>query len=264
MTRSSTRPLRLAGLGALAASVFLGGCYLDRTAFGAIGTASPREFCPGDEVTAQFDFLGEEPGCPAGIDCTPFLPVVDIDSNPASFAPQRFTAYQGSLAFVPAADEVVVTFQLDRSSVLIPTDRFEDGMRVFVQRDIGTTTSATTVRRIDEPVVIENVHGGMCAGATPVHATVELIPARSSPGLKVDRFCNASGVPVIATLSDVADTVDAQSATLRPGECMEPASERYTSASVRPQFPSPGVRCGSLEGGMPPPPLQTTSMLVCR
>lgn len=263
MTRSSTRP-RLACLAALAASMFLGGCYLDRTAIAAIGSATPREFCPGDEVTASFDFLRDEPGCPAGFDCTPYLPVVDIDSAPASFAPQRFTAYQGSVTFVPAADEVDVTFRLDRSSVLIPTDRFEDGMRVFVQRDIGTTTSTVTVRRIDEPVVIENVHGGMCAGATPVHATVELYPSGTTPGLKVDRFCNASGVPIIATLSDVAGATDPQTLPLGPGECMEPASDRYTIASVRPQFPSPGVRCGSLDGGMPPPPLQTTSMLVCR
>lgn len=264
MTRSSPRPLRLAGLGAIAASVFLGGCFLDRSAISTIGSVAPFEFCPGDEVTARYDLLGEEPGCPAGIDCTPYLPVVDIDSNPASFAPQRFTAYQGSVTFVPAADEIDVTFRLDRDEVLIPTDRFEDGMRVFVQRQIDETTNTVTIRRIDEPVVNENVHDGMCAGATPVHATVELHPPRVSPGLVVDRFCNASGEPIIATLSDVSGSVDPQSATLGPGECMVPASDRYTIASVRPLFASPGVRCSAVDGGMPPPPLRTTSMLVCR
>lgn len=264
MTRSSPRPLRLAGLGAVAASLFLGGCYLDRSAISTIGSVAPLEFCPGDELTARYDLLGTEPGCPAGFDCTPYLPVVDIDSNPASFAPQRFDAYQGSVAFVPAADAVDVTFHLDRNAVLIPTDRFEDGMRVFVQRDIDETTNTVTVRRIDQPVVNENVHDGMCAGATPVYATVELRPAGTAPGLQVDRFCNASGEPIVATLSDPEGRTEPQSAALAPGECVVPFSEFHSVASVRPQLPDPGVRCDALEGGMPPHPLRTTSVLVCR
>lgn len=246
MARSSPCPLRLAGFGALAASLFLGGCFLDRTPIRTFGSVAPLEFCPCYEVTASYDFLREESDCPADIDCTSYLPVVDVDSSPASFPPRRFTAYEGSITFVPAADSVDVNFRVDRASVVIPTDRSMDGMRVFVQRDLDETSNTVTVTRITQPVVNENIHGGMCAGATPVYATVELRPPGTSPRMQVDQFCNASSEPIFATLSDPSDRVDEQFAALAPGECIAPASELYSVASVRPQLPDPGVRCGAL------------------
>ena len=262
------RPLRqerlLRGVTLLAMAVLLlGGCKLDRRAFGGLGGVVPQQFCPADTVTASFDLLAGET-CPAGVDCAPYLPSVDISSNPAMFPPARFTNYVGSVPFTPSADRVDVTFNIDRESVLIPTERFEGGTRVFIQRS-PIADHTVTATRITGTIERELLHGGMCAGATPVNASVELPgPPHLSANLGLVRLCNANPVAVVVTLPAPPGSLEPDTFNLAIGECIESPHADVHMVSIRPQVPDFSARCGAVDGAVPPRPLRTIAHLACR
>lgn len=242
------------------ALLLLGGCKLDRRGLIGLGTVSPQQFCPADTVTASFDLLAGET-CPADVDCAAQFPNVDISSNPAAFPPARFNNYVGSVPFTPTADRVDVTFDIDRESVLIPTDRFDGGSRIFIQRSPVVDHTATTTR-ITGTIERELLHGGMCAGASPVNASVELPgPPQLSSNLTLVELCNASPVPVMVTLSGGGR---AEPFAMAIGQCVTPLGSETRVVDIRPQTPDLSARCGALEGAVPPRALRTLARLACR
>jgi len=244
------------------AVLLLAGCTLDRRGLLGLGRLSPQQFCPADTVTASFDLLAGET-CPAGVDCAPYFPNVGITSNPASFPPASFNNYVGSVPFVPSADRVDVTFDTDRESVLIPTDRFDGGTRIFIQRSPVVDHTATTTR-ITGTIERELLHGGMCAGASPVNASVELPgPPQLSANLALVRLCNASPVPVVVTLPAPPGSVRREVFDLAIGECVASPGADVRTVSIRPQTPDLSARCGALEA-IPPRALRTIAHLACR
>lgn len=242
------------------ALLLLAGCKLDRRGLIGLGSVSPQQFCPADTVTASFDLLAGET-CPADADCATHFPNVDISSAPAAFPPAHFNNYVGSVPFTPSADRVDVTFDIDRESVLIPTDRFDGGTRIFIQRSPVIDHTATTTR-ITGAIERELVHGGMCAGATPVNASVELPgPPQLSANLALVELCNASPVAVVITLSGGGRP---ELSELSIGQCVTPRSSETRVIDIRPQTPDISARCGALEGAVPPRALRTLARLACR
>jgi hypothetical protein len=252
---------------ALCSALVASGCVLDRSPIlPGWPRLEPQQFCPGDTVRASYDFLGGRT-CPAGVDCTPFLPNVALSSTPASFSPTSFRGYTGGLDFTPAGDTVTVTFDIDRDSVLVPTDEFRDGMRVFSSHASPDTN--LTARRITAPISTELVFPGMCAGATPTYvpASLETLP-RLSPRLGLDSVCNNNGFDVIITLSGPGGTL--YSSMVPPGMCLStsmpgvPAGARGTQViEARPLVTPPGTMCSATGPSTPPPTLRLTTNRSC-
>jgi hypothetical protein len=250
---------------ALAVLPSASGCHLDKRGIAGVGDVAPARFCPGDTLRASYDLLRGET-CPVGVDCSPHFPAVAVSSTPESFAPALFRAYAGGLDFVPAADSVAVTFDIDRERVLIPTDRFEDGSRVFIERApvSGRTITATRIA----PFSSELVHDGMCAGASPVNAPAMLPgPPTFSPNLLLQSLCNANPVAVAVTLTG---TAGGYTQNLSPGECLRadapgvPSIDAGTAVNVARLVPDPGARCSAAGPNSPPAPLRTVAHMDCR
>ena len=68
------------------------------------GRVQPAEYCPGDTLTASYDFLGSDT-CATTTDCTPYLPTVTLNTasgafpSPTSLPP----GYTGTLSFLDGA-----------------------------------------------------------------------------------------------------------------------------------------------------------------
>ncbi|GAB3346264.1 hypothetical protein GCM10027430_03790 [Lysobacter tyrosinilyticus] len=252
----------------IATLLFANGCKLDRRAITALGKVEPAQFCPGDTLRASYDLTVGEP-CPSDVDCSVHFPNVAISSAPESFPSTSFHAYAGGLDFVPAADSVAVTFDIDRDSVLIPTARFEDGHRVFIQRT-PIIDNTVTVTRTD-PFSRELVHDGMCAGASPVNAPAMLPgPPQFSSNLRLQSLCNTNGVAILITLSGGGGTY---SQTLMPGECFDATAtapdipsglDASTTVQVARLVPDLGARCSATGPNTPPSPLRTLARMGCR
>ena len=231
------------------------------------GQVTPRQYCPGDTMTASFDFL-QEMRCPAGVDCTGFFPTVAISSDEGMlFPPQSIRGYAGSLTFVaPDINRIGVQFDPNVDEVLIPTEEIRDGNRVFFARpSLNLIAAATKQLPLSETLI----HSGMCAGATPVNAPQELsgLP-RFSPNLQLTDLCNANGVPVIATLSGGADGTSFTQ-TLSPGQCLSAmpgvptSTQGARTVEVRPMNADPNTRCSGTGPYMPPPTLQMRANRAC-
>lgn len=248
------------------------GCIIERRNLEGPGYArlEPNNYCPGDTLTASVDFLGADV-CPPDASCASFFPVVSLSSTPAAFPPQSITNYTGSVSFTaPDADRVSVLFNPDRDSVLIPTAEVRPDGRVFAQREsLDQTRVATRIAMVNR----ELVHGGMCAGSTPVNSAQPLpgLP-QFSPNLRLTDLCNVNSVDVVVTLSGGADGTSFTQ-TMSPGQCLNampgvPASvENARVVEVRPVSPAPGTRCdstGTMDNNVPPPPLRTLARMQCR
>lgn len=165
---------------------------------------------------------------------------------------------------MPSADRVDVTFDTDHESVLIPTDRFDGGTRIFIQRSPVVDHTATTTR-ITGTIERELLHGGMCAGASPVNASVELPgPPQLSANLGLVQLCNASPVAVVVTLPAPPGSVRPERFLLAIGESIASPGADVRTVSIRPQIPDLSARCGALEGAIPPRTLRTIAHLACR
>lgn len=254
---------------AVCAVIMASGCIIERRNLEGpgYGQVTPRQFCPGDTMTASFDFLGEM-RCPAGVDCSAFFPTVAITSTESMlFSPQSITGYTGSFTFVaPDIISIGALFDPDTDQVLIPTEEFRDGNRVFASRPSANLTARAS--RLS-PLTRTLVHNGMCAGAMPVNAPQELAGMpQFSPNLRLNDLCNANSVPVIATLSGGADGTS-YTQTLSPGQCLAStpgvptSTQTARTVEVRPMNADPNTRCSGTGPFMPPPPLQMRASMAC-
>lgn len=253
---------------AVCAVVVATGCIIRReNLIGSYTSIAPAQYCPGDTMTASYDFLGTDV-CPPDASCASFFPIVAISSTPTAFPAQSITNYTGSVNFTaPDADRFSVLFNPDRDNVLIPTAEIRTDGRVFIQR--GSLDQSRTATRIST-VNQELVHGGMCAGSSPVNSSQPLPgPPQLSPNLRLTDLCNVNAVAVIVTLSGGADgTSFAQ--TLSPGQCLAAmpgvptSTENARVVEVRPAVVDPSTRCTATGPNMPPPPLRTLARMSCR
>lgn len=246
------------------------GCVIERgPLLPGWATLEPMEYCPGDTLRASYDLLRSDT-CPAGVDCSPYFPNVTISSASTTFPATPFRAYTGNVSFTPAGDASTVTFDIDRDNVLIPTDRFEGGNRVFLQRPSLRDTTLTA-RRITSMRETTQTHAGMCAGASPVNTPAELPgPPRISANLRLIGLCNANGIAVNVTLSGGAPGV-VYSQDLIPGECINtsmpgvPAGiDASRMVEIRPLIGDPSTRCSATGPSNPPPTLRTLARMACR
>lgn len=268
LSPSAARALRLLGLAA-ACTLFASGCHLERhPLFGSMGDVTPREYCPGDPLRASFDLLQGET-CPADVDCAAFSPNMVLSATPADFPTTMLRAYTGGVDFSPSGDSVSVLFDIDRDSVTIPTDRFDDsGNRVFVVRQ--PLNDQTVVARRMTDFDRELVHDGICMGSTPAQAAA-MLPSgpRLSPQMRLQSLCNASGVPIRVTLSGGAPGSE-YTRELGVGECLDPHepgapadTDRATTVEAVRLIPDPGARCSALGPNTPPAALRTVARLGC-
>ncbi|MFZ5635934.1 MAG: hypothetical protein ACOY82_05040 [Pseudomonadota bacterium] len=246
------------------------GCVLDRRPIPpGWGQVTPAQYCPGDTLTASYDFQGSD-ACPAGVDCTPYLPTVTLTSTPMLFPSTSLPpGYTGNFAFPASGDAVTVGFHSSANPVLIPTDRFEGGTRVFIQRT-GVSDTTSTARRIVGTQAFELTHTGMCAGASPVYAPGEVAPTpRFSPNLRLVDVCNNSGTVLVITISGAGGTTYSQ--MVPPGNCLDTSAPGVPAGAdasrivdVRPLAPDPTARCSATGPNTPPATLRTIAHMACR
>ncbi len=269
MTIRPRSPLACLAVAVIAAAAS-GGCTLDRSIIATWTDVTPAQFCPGDEVTASYDFLRTET-CRDEAVCAMFHPTVVVSSTPAAFPPRTVTGYRDSVTFTPTGDLVRVGFDIDRASVRVPTTRVDaEGRPIDAVRD-GVRDEIRDVRRITGALESELLHDGMCAGNTPVNAPAGLPgPPRLSPNLRLVSLCNRNPVPVQVTLSGSAPGAS-HSQTLMPGDCLDtsaPGVPAGTDASrtveVRPLLADPGARCSATGPSTPPRALRTVAVMACR
>ncbi|RDZ27169.1 hypothetical protein DX914_13000 [Lysobacter silvisoli] len=229
-----------------------------------MGRVTPLQYCPGDTVTASYDLLMEET-CPADVDCAAHFPTMVITSAPEAFPPRTVRAYTDSFTFNPTADNVAVTFDIDRDAVTIPTSRFDGSTRIFVQRtNLRDYTHNNS--RITGTVDSELLHEGVCAGNTPVNLPADLPgPPRLSPNMRLVELCNTNGVPVVVEASGTSGTF---SANLLPGRCLVPGADGVpadlaNARTIGANAPDLAARC-SATMQQPPRPLRTVARMACR
>lgn len=260
---------------AVCSAIVANGCMLDRRPIPpGWGQVLPREYCPGDTLTASYDFLGSD-SCSTdpAVTCSMYFPTVTLSTGSGAF-PSPTTlppGYTGSFGFPAVGDSVTVGFHSSANPVTIPTDRFEGGSRVFLQRT-GVNDINDTSRRMVEPRQWGLIHTGLCAGSTPTYAPGELPgPPNLSPNLRVIDVCNDNGVPIIVTLSGSAPGSTFPPQMVEPGRCLDlgaPGMPDGIDAAhiveVRPVTPDLGARCSAVGPNNPPATLRTTAHLGCR
>ncbi len=262
--------IRYGVIAACSASVATG-CIIERRSLDGPGYAAvePRNYCPGDPVTASFDFLGDL-RCPAGLDelCAMTAPTVAMTSEPMLFPAQSILGYTGNVDFIaPDAPSFDVRYNPDRDEVLIPTEEFRDGNRVFVGR---SSTDRLFRGTRQGPLDSVLAHDGMCAGGVPVNAP-QVVPGLPdfSPNLALTDLCNLNAVHVIVTLSGGA-IGSPYTQALAPNQCLgempgvPSSTQNARMVEVRPMTMDPATRCTATGPHMPPPPLRTRVRMQCR
>jgi hypothetical protein len=250
------------------------GCVLDRSAIPpGWGKVLPAQYCPGDTLTASYDFLGSDTcATDPAVTCATYFPTVTLSTasgafpSPTSLPP----GYTGSFAFPAIGDSVTVGFHSSANPVTIPTDRFEGSSRVFLQRT-GVGDINVAARRMIGTQTFELTHEGMCAGASQTYGAGELAgPPRVSANLRLVDICNTNSVPIIVTLTGSAPGAT-YSQTLSPGACLDttaPGVPGGTDAArivdARPVSPDPFARCSALGPNTPPATLRTVAHMACR
>lgn len=253
---------------AVCAAVVANGCMLDRRPIVSPGTVVPGQYCPGDTLTASYDFLRFTDGvCTprAGSpdECTTAAPTVTMTSTPALFPPTTRQSYQNSVSFTASGDRVDVGFVYGASAIFVPPSRLLVNVR-------DHTRSATRfVDNLDTPLP----HMGNCARAFVPPTYMPVMVPLASPALGVTSICNpaSNGATVNLTVStDVPG--ESFSTTLSPGSCLDPTGpgvpafvSRATVISASPM----GLLCptggdGSTEPQPVAPPLTTVVRQACR
>lgn len=244
------------------------GCMLDRRPIVSPGTVVPGEYCPGDTLTASYDFLRFAGGvCTprAGRpdECTTAAPTVTMTSTPALFPATTLQSYRNSIDFTASGDRVDVNFVYGTSSMFVPPSTLLVNVR-------DNTDSATRIIGTVETVL---AHMGSCSRsfAIPTYAPVE-VPG-TSPRLDLTGICNpgSNGATVNFILSTDAPG-EAFAATLAPGECLDTAAPGVPAFATRARVISAspvGLLCPSGGDGttMPlpnAPPLSTLVRQACR
>jgi hypothetical protein len=253
---------------AVCAAVVANGCMLDRRPIVSPGTLVPGQYCPGDTLTASYDFLrfaggACTPRAGAPDECTTNAPTVTMTSTPALFPPTTRQSYQNSVSFTASGDRIDVGFAYGTGAVFIPPSTLLVNVRDHTE----------TARRIVGTIDSTLPHMGDCARgfAVPTYAPVE-VPG-TSPNLGLTQVCNPASnrVPVRITLGGTP-TGESWPAVLAPGECFS------TSAPGVPAFAATariidiapiGLMCGPGGDGTssprpPAPPISTAVSQACR
>jgi hypothetical protein len=192
---------------AACAVIVANGCRLERRPIIDVGRVAPAQYCPGDTLTASYDFLRADTctGTPEACDMN--RPVVTMSSTPALFPAETVTAYQHSIPFAASGDRVDVRFDFPATEVRIPTT---------ITRGVvpDETQSAT---RITSPVMTTLAHGSDCTGGIPRYFPVEVLRLpRFSPNIVLLQVINANGVNVRYRISGTA-TGEVFETLLTPG-----------------------------------------------
>lgn len=234
------------------------GCMLDRRPIFSPGQAVPGRYCPGDMLTASYDFLGSRTCTPrtAG-DCERSAPTVTITSSPVLFPSTTLQSYRNSVSFTASGDRVDVNFFYGTTSVFIPPSA------LLLVRD--NTASAT---RIACTIDTALPHIGNCARgfAAPTYMPVQVPgPPRVSGNMRIVEVVNNS-VPVAFTLSGGA-TSTPFSSVVEPGHALRtdmPGVPGDVGDSRMISIVPMGLMCGAGGDGTtePQPAAPPTSTLV--
>ncbi len=256
---------------ATCAVIVANGCMLDRRPILAPYTLVPEQYCPGDTLTAGYDFL-RELSCPSGVDCSPFFPKITLSSTPTAFPNTLFQDYRASLPFSAVGDSVGVHFDIDNdgATILIPTRNADGTAGVSIARE-NVRDGDKTATKINGTIDTELIHNGMCAGATPVNTPISLPgPPRLSPNMHLVQVCNRNSVPIEVTLSGSPSGVGLTQ-RLNPGDCIDPSGPGMPTGidgsrvvEARSLLPDPLTRCSATGPSTPPPALRTLARMGCR
>jgi hypothetical protein len=196
----------------------------------------------------------------SGLDCAALAPTVNIVTTSAALPTAELRGFDGERSFAPNESSVSATFTATPRDVVFPTlDAM--GRDIIGRRLLVPTT--LEARRIEGETSETLVHAGMCAGDTPVNAPATLPGApRYSSRLRARRICNANDVPII--LDVVGAPGAGATGMLAPGDCLtvDLPSEGLV-ANARPLGMVPGMYCGTLQSGGPPPTLRTNVFFDC-
>lgn len=254
------------GLVVLALLAALAGCVLERRPLlPPFGQVTPTEYCPGDTLTASYDFLFADT-CRAGADCTG--PNIDVSAVPAVFPPTRLTGFTNRLSFTAtSAPTIDVTFRSDRMPVTVPVTRtMPDGTRINVERTFVNPVSSHLTLFNPGPRTFS--HDGLCAGSSPTYAFNDLPGPGVSPRVRPNQICNTSGVATIVNLTGDGSpgSVFDWSMPLAIGQCVPLPADVAAMArriTARPQVPDLSARCSAVTGSTPPRSLRTDVTLAC-
>jgi hypothetical protein len=255
------RPLARGTLAALAGGVLLtNGCTLQHAT--PYARLQPALYCPGDTLNVGYDIIGGGAGCVphSGLDCAALAPSVEIVTTSAALPMTTVRGFDGGVDIVPTENRVSASFTPTPRDIFFPT-RDVMGRNILGRRLVIPTT--LVAQRADGETGETLVHPGMCAGETPVNAPATLPGApRYSNRLRARRICNANDVPIIVDVVGAAGP--GATGMLSSGDCLtvDLPSEGLI-ANARPLGMVPGMYCGTLQGGGPPPTLRTKVFLDC-
>ncbi len=255
------RPLARGTLAAIAGGVLLtNGCVIDHAT--PYAQLQPAQYCAGDSVSAGYDVIGGGAGCVShsGLDCAALAPAVNIVTTSTALPMADLRGFDGERSFVPSESSVRATFTATPRDVVFPTlDAM--GREIIGRRLLVPTT--LEAGRIDGEISETLVHDGMCSGETPVNAAAMLPGApRFSSRLRARRICNANDAPILVDVTGAGGMV--ASGMLGPGGCLNvDMPSQGLIANARPLAISPGMYCGTVQSGGPPPALRTRVFLGC-
>ncbi len=248
------------------AAIIANGCMLDRRAIISPGTLVPAQYCPGDTLTASYDFLRLAggtctPRAGAPDECTTSAPTVTMTSTPLLFPVTSLRSYQNSVGFTASGDRIDVRFAYGTNSVFIPPS-------TLLTNVIDNTETAT---RITSPVSTTLPHGSDCVGLSPRYFPVEVprLP-RFSPNVGLLRVINANGVRVRYRIPSTVVGEPAYTTELDPGDSIDTSMPGVPSgirgAMVIEATPI-GLMCmpgsGSVDSPPRAPPLNTQVITGC-
>lgn len=258
---------------AVCAVVVANGCMLNRVPIlASAGRVEPAQYCPGDTLTASYDFLRFAPDgmCiprdGVAMDCERSAPNVTISSSPALFPPVTLRSYVNRVDFPASGDRVDVSFAYGNTSVFIPP-------LTMVQNVRDNTATAT---RITGAIETTLPHMGNCATgfAVPTYVGVEVAGTPAiSPNLELVDICNpaSNGFSVNYTLVG-AGPGEIYTVTLTPGSCQNtsaPGVPAFAANAQRIDAAPVALMCGPGGNGVTSPqpvapPLSTQIQRACR
>ncbi len=246
---------------AICAAIVANGCRLERRPIVSPGRLVPAQYCPGDTLTASYDFLRFDTCTPrAGSpdECTTAAPTVTMTATPALFPANTRQNYQNSVDFVASGDRVDVGFVYGTETVFIPPATLLGQVR-------DNTASAT---RIVGTIDQELMHSGSCSG-TNSPAEIPVGPPRLSPNLRLVQLCNFNSARIRVTLTGSAGDLPPQD--LIPGMCLDTSapgmvgadSARTVSVAALDVVGGP-YRCTGTANDPISPTLRTVARMACR
>lgn len=253
-------PIRFA-LTSLAAGVLLTNGCVPPNAPPTYANATPRQYCPGDSVLAEYQALANRACVPhSGIDCAAIMPRVTIASDSAALPAETVTAFGWSRTFRPTEAAVSVRFTATPETLIFPS-LDANGREILLSGDLRPVT--IPLRRIDGEIAQTLTHNGMCSGRMPVHAPAQLPGGPdTSSGLIAQRICNVNEIPIVIDVSGSSPSASA-SGTVAPHACLALGFPPFGLVTVRPATITPGEPCGSIETAEPPQTLTTQVYLSC-